>query len=83
MYFVYSVLQDPVTPSVMKEAWDVAKLKYFGYINKFGGKQGAENGDIQADRQTFDRAMGGHGHQGPDLEGSGPVEDNDNVLHRM
>ena len=34
-YFIYSVIQDPVTPTVMKNAWDVIKLKYFGYISQF------------------------------------------------
>lgn len=33
-YFVYSVIKDPVTPSVLKNAVDVWKEKYFGYISQ-------------------------------------------------
>lgn len=64
-YFVYSVLQDPITPSVMKDAWDVAKLKYFGYISSGSGTSGSTSSSNRSnssprsyrDKQIFDRAM--------------------------
>ena len=39
LYFLYSVIQDPITPSVIKNAWDVIKLRYFGYISQFSNKK--------------------------------------------
>jgi hypothetical protein len=72
IYFVYSVLQDPITPSVMKDAWDVAKLKYFGYISGF--KKGAGAGDAGAgarDKHIFDRAMSKSSGRGDGVDGTG------------
>ena len=69
-------MQDPVTPSVLKEAWDFTKLKYFGYLNKFS-KKGGEGDSGGGDKEPFDRAMGGR----EDLEGS--VGSDNNTLHRM
>lgn len=32
LYFVYTVAKDPVTPTVLRNAWDIAKRQYFGYL---------------------------------------------------
>lgn len=76
LYFVYSVVKDPATPSVLKEAWDVAKIKYFGYINQFSAE--GTRSDHVNERSAFDRAM----MSGADEEEEGPASQ-DNILHRM
>jgi hypothetical protein len=36
--FVFRVAQDPITPTVLKEATDVVKQRTFGYLSKKTGK---------------------------------------------
>jgi hypothetical protein len=38
IYFVYAVVKDPVTPTVMKNGWDYIKQQYFGYLSVITGE---------------------------------------------
>jgi len=83
-YFVYSVLQDPITPSVMKDAWDVAKLRYFGYISslskKTGGGDGSSSDRGGRDKQIFDRAMNSRRTGSETMAASGSVTISDDEV---
>lgn len=38
--FLYSVVKDPMTPSVLQNGWDVAKQRYFGYLGQLSEMSG-------------------------------------------
>ena len=80
LYFLYSVLQDPITPSVLKNAWDVAKLKYFGYLSSLKKKTGVSFSTSADTKVENDVPTQSDSFNEPDLEGDSIHQ---NMLHKM
>ena len=65
-YFVYSVIKDPITPSVIQNAIDVWKEKYFGYISeKDKNSQNSHNQNDRNERNLHDTESQSHIRNSP------------------